>query len=390
MRYIWHHAGFIIDHYNGGIPLSHFLKNYFRQQKQLGSRDRKIVSEMAYCWYRCSKALPDSLNFEEKMQACLFICETYHNRILQFLPESWQGMKNLNLADHMDFLQQEGISFHPDKLAPATLSLSEGINLTDWVCSMLQQPRLFIRLRKDTKRLLQLLKENEIDYEIVREDCLSLPNGAPIDKILPPELYVVQDASSQQTGKYFKPLPKDSWWDCCCGAGGKSLLLMDKQTQIKLTVSDKRTSILHNLSERFRLYKHHQPEQIVVDVSDENALKQQLGNRLFDHIICDVPCSGAGTWARTPEQLYFFEESKIAEYASLQKKIAVNASQHLKPGGTMIYITCSVFREENENVVDWIQLHSNCKAEQTELINGISIHADSMFAAVFKRELTLE
>lgn len=385
MRYIWHHAGFIIDHYNGGIPLSHFLKNYFRQQKQLGSRDRKIVSEMAYCWYRCCKALPDSLSFEEKMQSCLFICETYHNRIMQFLPESWQEKKDLNLADRIAFLQAQGISFHPDKLAPATLSLSEGINLTDWLCSMLQQPQLFIRLRKDAERVMQLLNKNEIGYGVIREDCLSLPNGAPIDKILPPELYVVQDASSQQTGKYFKPSAKESWWDCCCGAGGKSLLLMDKQTQIKLTVSDKRTSILHNLSERFRLYKHHQPEQIVVDVSDENALKQSLGNRLFDHIICDVPCSGAGTWGRTPEQLYFFEESKIAEYASLQKKIAVNALEYLKPGGTMIYITCSVFREENENVMEWIQQHSNCKAEQTELINGISIRADSMFATVLKR-----
>ena len=178
---------------------------------------------------------------------------------------------------------------------------------------------------------------------------------------------------------------------CCCGAGGKSLLLKDKESNINLTVSDTRSSILHNLQERFKLYNHKAPSAHVLDTADMLATQNTVGNALFDGIICDVPCTGSGTWARTPEQLYFFNPSQAKEIAALQKKIAVNVSNYLKPDGTMYYITCSVFKEENEEVLNHLlDINKDITCISSQLINGINTHADSMYIAVLKKKTTVE
>lgn len=368
MRYIWQHIQAIIESYNGGVPLTHYLKNYYRLHPKLGSRDRKILSEMAYCWYRCEKGLDSALSFEEKIQASLALCGSSQKYIQPFL--------NADMKATIDL----------PKLFPFELKLSEGIEKGAWLASMLVQPDLFIRIRKDRERVYKLLADNNIPYCPIDEHRVALPNGAAIDKILPEDAYVTQDASSQETGAYFAPKAGETWYDCCSGAGGKSLLLKDLQPGVKLTVSDKRESILHNLKERFKQYKHTLPTAHVLDAADPKQLKIQLGTQQFDNIICDVPCSGSGTWARTPEQLYFFEPRIADDISNLQKSIAVNVAGHLKPGGRLLYITCSVFEAENEEVVSHILDNTNLKLQGKQLINGIAQKADSMFIAVLTKD----
>ena len=177
----------------------------------------------------------------------------------------------------------------------------------------------------------------------------------------------------------------EQWYDCCSGAGGKSLLLKDLCPGVRLTVSDKRESIIHNLQQRFRQYRFELPVAHVTDVADSAQLTRALGDKQFDHIICDAPCSGSGTWARTPEQLYFFDPATIAKFGALQQTIAVNVSRHLKKGGQLIYITCSVFEQENENVVNAIIEETGMQLVQQQIINGIGVKADNMFVAVLTR-----
>ena len=98
-----------------------------------------------------------------------------------------------------------------------------------------------------------------------------------------------------------------------------------------------------------------------------------------------MPCSGSGTWARTPEQLYFFKEERIDQYATLQTQIASNTIEYLKTGGRIIYITCSVFKKENEDVVNELIKQFSLRAISMELINGVQRKADSMFVAVLKK-----
>lgn len=366
MRFIWQHISNILTAYNGTVPLTHFLKDYYRHNPKLGSRDRKILNAMTYSWYRCAKGLHSDLPVEKKVQMCLHLCQVQ-------VPMSFDGP----LAGPIDF--------KTDELFPFETQLSEGISREQWLGSMLVQPDLFIRIRKQKEKITDLLKSEDIPYSFLSDNCMSLPNGAKIDKLLSPDTYVVQDASSQQTGTYFHPKKVEEWYDCCCGAGGKSLLLKDMEPGVKLTVTDRRESIIHNLKERFRLYSHLAPTSYVTDVSDKAAIRKTLGNKTFDNIICDAPCSGSGTWARTPEQLHFFDIRQIEKYSSLQSSIAINVASHLKKNGRLIYITCSVFKNENEDVVNKIIDQTSLKLVDSTLINGVARKADSMFVAVLQK-----
>ena len=364
MRYIWQHIKDITGTYKGDIPLAHFLKNHFKQFPILGSRDRRTLTALAYTWYRVHKGVGNE-------------------ELLNRLMNEWVEENKLLRVPLPDLLAD--VPFDADALFPFDMELSEGISRQQWLSSMLVQPDLFIRIRKDRGKIISLLNGHNIPFTSMGDNCLALPNGAKIDSILPEDAYAVQDASSQATGAFFAPKKNELWYDCCAGAGGKSLLLRDLEPGVLLTVSDKRESIIHNLMQRFRLYRQVLPAAHVVDVAGIPSLKKALGNQQFDNIICDAPCSGSGTWARTPEQLHFFNPDTIKDFAALQLSIAVNVSPHLKAGGRLIYITCSVFRQENESVVDEIIKQADLKLVSSALINGTSTKADSMFVAVLTR-----
>ena len=356
MRYLRQHITTILEIYNGSTPLANFLKQYFKQYPILGSRDRKTLSAMAYRWYRIGKGNEHSL----------------HDTLAGWTsaPESWIKAQNDPRPIDMNG------SF------PYDIALSAGITKEEWLSSMLTQPDLFIRIRKDKNKIVHLLNEHNIAFTPITETCLSLPNGAKIDAILPEDCYVVQDASSQQTGTFFQAKKNELWYDCCSGAGGKSLLLKDMEPAVRLAVSDVRESIIHNLQQRFRLYRHELPTAYVTNVADKQALNKPLCTKQFDNIICDVPCSGSGTWARTPEQFYFFKPADLDKFPPLQTAIATNVSSYLKPGGRLIYITCSVFKKENEDVVSRIINETGLTLQSAQIINGTSIRADSMFVAI--------
>ncbi|MBS1781914.1 MAG: hypothetical protein JSS78_02490 [Bacteroidetes bacterium] len=385
MRYILLHVETIINSYDGSLPMSHFLKSFFSTKPKLGSRDRRIISEMVYCWYRASKGFSDVLNFDEKLRASLFICETSVPQILFFLPEEWKDIKQKSWNDRVGFLLEQGIHFHLDHLLVDNMTFSVGISQSAWLQSMFRQPVFFVRLRISSSRVIEILEKEHINYTVVSDNCLALPMGIAIDKFLPLNYYVVQDASSQLTGKKFKAKVGEAWWDCCSGAGGKSLLLKDQQPHVLLTVSDKRVSILNNLFERFKIYKHSLPKRIQVDVTKMDELMKVMPNQHFDNIICDVPCSGSGTWSRTPEQLFFFNVSSLKNFQFLQKAIVQNALSFLKVGGRLVYITCSVFQQENEAIIHSICADEKVEVLEMELINGIENKADSMFVSVIRK-----
>lgn len=369
MRYLWQHISTIIDTYDGSTPLTHFLKAYYKQHPKLGSRDRRMLSEMTYCWYRCGKGLSQDAPIEQKIATCVRLCNSENHHLLRFV----EGIEDLP-------------TFDAESIFTDALPLSNGIARTEWLDSMLLQPNLFIRLRKDIEKALAILDEEEVPYEVIDNNCIALPNGIPIDSLLPEHAYVVQDASSQAVGYHLHPKPRETWWDACSGAGGKSLLLLDKEPLVELTVSDRRKTILDNLKERFRAYSHVLPKVHKVDVAESDKLEAKLAGAMFDNIMCDVPCSGSGTWARTPEQCYFFKEDSLTELNRLQKNIATNASRHLKAGGHIYYITCSVFQAENEQVVNEVVKETGLIIEEQELINGTELMADSMFITVLKKQ----
>jgi 16S rRNA (cytosine967-C5)-methyltransferase len=172
-------------------------------------------------------------------------------------------------------------------------------------------------------------------------------------------------------------------WDCCAASGGKSILAFDSLKNIRLTVSDTRKNILENLKKRFAKAGIKNYRSFVSDLSI--SFPQQSISEKHDLIIADVPCSGSGTWARTPEQLCFFTEEKIDDYAILQQKIVSNATRVLNENGYLLYITCSVFKKENEDNIDFIQENLNLQLIKSEYLQGDQMEADTLFAALFKK-----
>jgi 16S rRNA (cytosine967-C5)-methyltransferase len=379
MRYLWLHIKTILSTCDGSVPLAHFVKNYCKKHPKLGSRDRKMLSTVLYSWYRCEKgvvygtATESNTEYllENKVKYCLMLCNAltpqYYKLFADIPPLPFE------------------FCYEQDRLIGTNTALSAGITRSEWLGAMLTQPKLYIRIRKNKSKITELLTSHNLPYEAITDNCMALPNGAAIDTILPADWYVVQDASSQATGAYMQPSVGEHWYDCCAGAGGKSLLLMDSGVKIKLTVSDRRASILSNLKERFRLYGLTPPAAIVTDVADAEAVAARIGKEKYDHIICDAPCSGSGTWARTPEQMYFWQAGKVHDYATLQLAIATNACKLLRPGGRLIYITCSVYEAENEGVVNALIAATGMQVQVQTLINGTAIQADSMYVAVLQK-----
>ncbi len=379
----------IIESYKGNVPFSFFLKKYFGANKKHGSKDRKQIATLCYNFYRLGKAMPDGL-VEEKFFTGTFLCEHTYNHFLHFHKPEWNELIGKPLTEKISFL---GFKF--ENIFPGGNELSDGIDHKQYCLSFFDQPDLFIRIRPGKKNIvLKKLHDAGLKFEMPGEDYIALTNAAKLDTILELDKeVVVQDYNSQKVLDFFKNsftafnLPL-SVWDCCAASGGKSILAYDiMQGKIDLTVSDIRESILANLTKRFETAGIKNYKSFIADLSINLHPAGQVGFQSpilnFQLIICDTPCTGSGTWSRTPEQLYFFKEKLIAAYADKQKKIVDNIIPHLQTEGLFLYITCSVFKKENEDIADYIKEKFHLQLLQMELLKGYDKKADSMFTAVF-------
>ena len=264
---------------------------------------------------------------------------------------------------------------------PWISSVSVAIDKKAFLQAFFTQPDLYIRVQKGFETPVKVaLAAAEIVFKEEGNNCISLPNGIRLETILPKQQwYEVQDLSSQQTAQYFKPQKWENWWDACAASGGKSLLLHDLEPTVKLVVSDIRESILANLDERFQQAGIIKFQKKLLDLTQNPDFV--LHDYTFDGIILDAPCSGSGTWGRTPEMISQFDDHKIQFFQRLQKNIVRNVVKYLKPGKPLIYITCSAFKAENEDMVDFMVKELGLKLEEQTVLKGYEHKADTMFVA---------
>jgi 16S rRNA (cytosine967-C5)-methyltransferase len=417
-----------LNQYKGTEPFGSFIKKFFSQQKKYGSKDRKQIAHLCYCYFRLGKSLP-KIEMVERILAALFLCSTEPNNILADLKPEWNAITHLPINEKISALPNphfakatEGKPYSElqTQIFPWSDALSEGINPESFNHSFLIQPNLFLRIRPGNEEVVKrklleagydevvrpvprsfseggsqesgvgspsTLKSGQKWFQLIGANCIALPNGSKIEEFIELDKEaVVQDYSSQQIATFLKLLKpqttnlKLSIWDCCAASGGKSILAKDVMGDIDLTVSDVRETILMNLQKRFEKAEIKKYESFVSDLSKEvfelNASNYQL-------IICDVPCTGSGTWSRTPEQLFYFKPSEIEKYKLLQRRIVRNVIHGLVPGGHFLYITCSVFKMENEEMVAYIKEKFHLKLIKMELLKGYDQQADTMYAALF-------
>jgi 16S rRNA (cytosine967-C5)-methyltransferase len=374
----------LISFYDGNIPLAHFLKQYFSQHKKHGSQDRKSIAHLCYCYYRLGHVLKD-LDTAERLKIALFLCNENAGDLSILFHQDWIANWDISLSQRIAFIQTNYPSFLPQNIFPFIDELSQTVDGDSFAISHLIQPDLFLRVRPGKEQIvLDKLTKAGVSFQQMSASCLRLPNASKIEAVLKLNAEaVIQDLSSQAIAGF---IPQSTIfnpqlvWDCCAASGGKSILIYDMVKNISLTVSDIRPSIIHNLRQRFREAGIKNYTSFVADLTETNKPTASK----FDLIVCDAPCSGSGTWARTPEQLYFFRENRIAEYAALQQKIAGNVIPHLGAGGYFLYITCSVFEKENEGAVEFIERAFGLEMVKKGVIKGYELKADTMFAALFR------
>jgi 16S rRNA (cytosine967-C5)-methyltransferase len=378
-------ASSIIASYDGAEPFHLYLKKYFSVHKKHGSRDRKQIKELSYNFFRLGFGAVTDLSVEDKLLLATFLIENTYSPFLQSVAPDWNEKIHLSLHEKLLITKE---AFNIDNLFPFGNELSPEVDRFKFSQSFLKQPKLYLRIRPGFhERVIHKLNAAGILYENMNETCLAFTNNSKASDVLRmDEEAVIQDYNSQRVGEFFKKptLAQSpvSVWDCCAASGGKSILAYDTLKNIKLTVSDKRKSILKNLDARFAKAGIKSYNSFIADLS---ANSFSIDKNSFDLIIADVPCSGSGTWARTPEQLKFFRQEKIEQYVLLQQQIISNVISSLAKGGYMLYITCSVFRRENEENVNFIQKNLNLQLIKSDYLKGYQMQADTLFAALFRK-----
>ncbi len=224
-----------------------------------------------------------------------------------------------------------------------------------------QQPPLTLRvntLRSDRAQLLQEFEKNGIEAA----PCKFSPDGIAVAgrhtiNTLPgfdAGLFAVQDEASQLAGRLLGAEPGERIWDACCAPGGKTChIAQQMDDRGELIATDISRSKLTLVQESTRRLGINSVATAVVDLHQPDTFPDGY----FDRILLDAPCSGLGVIRRNPEAKWRLFSGDITRLAAVQKTLLKNAATRLKPGGTLLYSTCSTSEAENELVVEDFLLH---------------------------------
>lgn len=225
----------------------------------------------------------------------------------------------------------------------------------------IRNPQTTVRVNLSNTEL-EPLKESLTSEGIQVEESSYLPNVLKISgydslsriKAFKKGLIQVQDESSATVGHIADPDGDAFVLDLCSAPGGKALHAADVMRQkggtgrvLARDVSEHKISLIEDNVERCGF------TNIETEVYDGTVLDESLVGKA-DLVICDVPCSGLGILARKNDIKYNVTKERIEELVPLQRAILANAAAYVKPGGTLIFSTCTITKEENEENRRWL------------------------------------
>lgn len=402
----------------GVLPLTSaadaLLRDFFREHHELGQRDRGFVAETIYALLRrrrlmeslCPEVTPRALT----LVTLLKLRGISIRELAPVLSETELAWLSAVRSASAETMPPEIAADFPDWLMTklrATMGEEEILQLARGM-----QVPAPLDLRVNT----MLAKRDAILQQFREQNIEALPTPySPLGIRLPKkialnrhELYLsgkveVQDEGSQLLGLLVAPRRQDMVMDFCAGAGGKTLLLgalMHSQGRLyALDVSQKR---LDGLKTRLKRSGLSNVQPIWIDDENDTKVKRLAGK--IDRVLLDVPCSGLGTLRRNPDFKWRQQESDIVELAAKQRGILGSAARLVKPGGRLVYATCSILREENEGVVEaFLEANPDYQLESAEAIfakqnvelkTGQYLHlfphvhgTDGFFAAAMERKV---
>lgn len=196
-------------------------------------------------------------------------------------------------------------------------------------------------------------------------------------------LFEVQDGSSQLVAPFLSIEPGMRVIDACAGGGGKTLNIADiLKNKGKVVSMDVHQWKLDQLKLRARRNKYSNIEMKLIE--NKKTIKRLESSA--DRLLLDVPCSGVGVLKRNPDTKWKLTPEKMAGLLEMQKEILNDYSIMLKPGGFLLYSTCSILPSENENQVNaFLETHPNFTMVKQRHIMPIRAGFDGFYMALMKR-----
>lgn len=251
-----------------------------------------------------------------------------------------------------------------------------------------EKPSLSIRvntLKTDKQTLINELEKEEVKVEEGElEDFLKISDIRSIDslKSFQKGMFTVQDEAAGLIPIILNPKPNEKILDACSSPGGKTTYMaqiMENQGQITAwDLHEHRVKLVDKAADRLGI------AIIKTEVKDATIYEEKYLN-YFDKILLDVPCLGIGVLKRKPDIKWKRKQENIEEITRLQMQILQNCEKYLKKGGSLVYSTCSILKEENEEVISkFIENNKNFEIEK------IKLEEKSFFKKYIKKEQFLQ
>lgn len=326
------------------IPADNIINAYVRERKYIGSKDRRFITETVWKIIRNRRKLVFDAGSNEPRRVLL----TYlQDEDFDLLCGGEYGLAPLSKEE------KEWLKRRNEEVYPAAVEAE----CPDWLFDKVKDIHLLKALNEPASADLRLNKGSRarVIEQLQGEGLYFVPTPYSSIGIRSAErvnlnncvaykegVIEVQDEASQLAAILADVRPEHKIIDYCCGAGGKSLtmaFLMNRQGKIQ--IHDINRSRLEAVKER----------AVRLDVKNLEII-EEVGDRDYDRFVVDAPCSGTGTWRRSPDAKYRLTPETLKELNKTQAELLEKAFNHIRRGGRVVYITCSILRDENEDIIE--------------------------------------
>jgi len=341
-----------------GPPADRILAEWFRANRFAGSKDRQALRELVY----------------RAIRACGPIPQTGRAAMLRLAEEDPALLLHFDGSRYGPGPIEEGELIAEGGVAPAWLAerlTASGITGAE-AEALLHRAPLDIRVNalKADRASLTLPLPGE---PLPSAQGLRLPPGTPVERweAYTHGLVEVQDGGSQLACEAVAAQPGETVIDLCAGAGGKTLALSAAmRNRGTLVASDTDRARLSRLAPRAERAGAEIGATVLLNPGRELEALAQWQN-VADAVLVDAPCSGTGTWRRNPEARWRLDAAALARLVALQQHVLDVAAPLVRPGGRLVFVTCSLLDEEGAGqVAAFLARHPGWRAEPPDLPLG--------------------
>lgn len=364
------------------LRLDYYISLY--SSRKIGDIEPKLMDILRLGAYQLifMDKIPASAAVDESVKLCsdcgMSRAAGFVNAVLRRISENRNALPDIPGAGSAEYLSTK--YSYPLWLVKRLMGIC-GYDYAEGFLSACNQPAPLtvqintLKISAEDYRLL--LRQREIDFaqDAELKSCLNINGGSVKD--LPgyeEGLFYVQDKAARLSVSIADPKPRMRVLDCCAAPGGKSFaaaIAMENRGEIlSRDIHEKKLNLIRSGAKRLGI------DIISTAAGDARERNTELENS-FDLVIADVPCSGMGVIRKKPE-IRLKSEGELAGLPAIQRDILNNAAIFVKPGGTLLYSTCTVFPEENEGVVSAF-LAENSEFEPVDFSLGAVKSQDGMY-----------